>query len=378
MPFNDDAAKEIITYIVNTIGLEEDIVRKLRYYLFRLQAELIRELEQLDTAALKGGSIRQLRLTQLLKQAALEIKATYKKISTVHEEQLVELFPLTSKAVDDGINKTLGIDIMSTTWTAQQINALMGNVLIEGAPSATWWARQGVNLQNSFSDQIRLGVLKGESVNDLVRRVRGTATGRRHTYIINGKKQTYVEFTGGLMDTSTRHAAALVRTSVQAVNNKALLETYKENGSVIKGVQALVTLDLRTSLLCMSRSQFAWNLEGEPLNKFTTIPFPGPPPWHWGCRTVLVPVVKSWAELLKNEKYKKLDELAPKGTQASMDGQVASNLTYEDWLRSKPVKEQKEVLGIGRWQLWQAGKLSFNQLTSQTGKVLTIKELATK
>jgi hypothetical protein len=52
---------------------------------------------------------------------------------------------------------------------------------------------------------------------------------------------------------------------------------------VLQGVQAIVTLDARTSAICMARSGMAWDFDGKPLNDETGIDFPGPPP---GIRTV--------------------------------------------------------------------------------------------
>ena len=70
----------------------------------------------------------------------------------------------------------------------------------------------------------------------------------------------------------------------------------------------------------------------------------------------------------------KIDEI-PKSTQASMDGQVAEDLTYEQWLRKKPKAFQIEKLGPTKYELWKEDKISFTDLIDQTGRPLTVAEL---
>jgi hypothetical protein len=160
------------------------------------------------------------------------------------------------------------------------------------------------------------------------------------------------------------------------------METFKANDDVLQGVQAIVTLDARTSDICMARSAMAWDFDGKPLNDETDIDFPGPPPWHPNCRTTLVPVVKSVGQLIGGKKGAALDarlakevKKLPKATQASMDGQVSKSLTYEDWLKGKSAAFQEEVLGPGKYRLWKAGDISLRDLIDQRGRSLTLEQL---
>jgi hypothetical protein len=58
-----------------------------------------------------------------------------------------------------------------------------------------------------------------------------------------------------------------------------------------------------------------------------------------------------------------------------MDGLVAQALTYEDWLKTKSEAFQKEVLGPGKWELWQKGQIRLRDLIDQRGRPLTLEEL---
>lgn len=377
---NEQLADKIIARAIDLLHLENSLSHEILGYLELLKQDIIKKLGNISPTDILRVSDRQRRLEKLLTQVADTIKTTYKDITKVTDKNLYELITLDSKFTTTVLNSAIGIDITSISWTTEQIKAIMSNTLIQGAPSAEWWLRQAATTIQRFTDQMRIGVLAGESNSQLERRIRGTATGRRITYTINGTTQRLPEYRGGIMDISARHAKALVRTSVQAISSEARMATFAKNPDVVKGYQAQVTLDNRTSKLCMSRSGYAWDLKGKPLNSLTKINFPGPPPWHWNCRTCLTPITYSWNELLERagkSTKKKLSEM-PESTQASMDGQVAGNLTYEEWLKTKPVTFQKEVLGSSRWKLWTEGKISFSDLVTGSGKILTIEQLKNK
>jgi len=163
---------------------------------------------------------------------------------------------------------------------------------------------------------------------------------------------------------------ALVQTSVQTAANNARLAVFKRNADVLEGVQQISTLDTHTTEICIAYDHMSWDLDGNPING-TTLPFNGGPPRHWNCRSVLIPLTKSWEDLGAED----MKDQMPEGTRASMDGQVSEKLTYEDWLRGKSESEQDKVLGAGKAALWRAGKINATQLLDQSGRPLTLEQL---
>jgi len=120
---------------------------------------------------------------------------------------------------------------------------------------------------------------------------------------------------------------------------------------------------------CASLDGLTWDLDGNPIGHDTTY---SPPPRHWGCRSTTVPVLKSFREL-----GIVMDEL-PESTRASMDGQVPEGLSFDDWLRRKESEEPgfvADMFGKGKARLWLEGKISVRDMTDQTGRELTLKEL---
>jgi hypothetical protein len=175
----------------------------------------------------------------------------------------------------------------------------------------------------------------------------------------------------GIMDTARANAASLVQTSVQTVANDARLATFKENSDLIKGVKQISTLDSHTSLICIAYSGGEWDLDGNPING-TTLPFNGGPPRHFNCRSVLVPITKTFREL-----GIPIDEPQPT-TRASTDGPVSAKTTFDDFLKRKGQAFQDEVLGKGRADLWRTGKMTLSQLVNGEGNPLTLEELRSK
>ncbi len=95
--------------------------------------------------------------------------------------------------------------------------------------------------------------------------------------------------------------------------------------------------------------------------------FPGPIA-HVNCRSTQVPILKHSSQIPD----------IPDTTRASVDGQVSATHNYDTWLKTKPVEYQKDVLGEGRWRLWNESKLSLADMTSFDNRPLTLKELRDK
>ena len=96
-----------------------------------------------------------------------------------------------------------------------------------------------------FSAAIRLGVLEGDTLNDLTRRIRGEVVERK-----TSKKPG--EYIGGVLESTSKGAETLARTAVAHVNNRAREAFYAENEDIIKGYQYVATLDTATCPVCGS------------------------------------------------------------------------------------------------------------------------------
>lgn len=352
---------------VNLLRVDAGERQRIGAMLLRLHGELGREIQ----AKIPAGGLTEFqrrRLEALFTATDRLIVRNYTDLARTHRGFLLDLAETEGTQAQVLTNRAIGVSLLNVGVPVETLRALVDDDIVVGLPAKEWWERQAGGLRARFQDTIRRGVFAGETTDELVRRIRGTRAAR---------------YQDGLMAVSTREAEALVRTSVQSVANAARWEGLKANADVVGGVQVLTALDGRVCPICMARSGMAWDWDGKPLTPETTQPFPGPPPWHFGDRCTFIPVLKSWEQLIAEAKGnrklgKKLDRVEaklPKSTQASMDGQVAEDLTYEQWLRAKPDEFQKEVLGLARWELWRRGQIGLQDLIDQRGRPLTLEAL---
>lgn len=225
------------------------------------------------------------------------------------------------------------------------LESLVTNMLIEGAPSAAWWSRQSQDTAFRFANVIRQGVAQGETNEQIYKRV------------------------GEVTDLAGRNSRALVHTSIMQAASDARMATIEANKDIYKGYRHLSTLDGHTTDICVARSNLEWNFNHEPIGH--NLPW-NPPPSHWGCRSVLMPVLRSFKEL-----GIPLEE--PKGrTRSSAEGQIDRETSFDAFLSRRTKEQQDEQLGKGRAELWRSGKITLRQLLDQSGNPLSLAELKAK
>jgi SPP1 gp7 family putative phage head morphogenesis protein len=284
---------------------------------------------------------------------------------------------------------------MSATFNKAEFQAMAKKTLLNGRYADEWWSRQAKNLQDRFTVQMRLGMLQGESISDLVKRLRGTKA---------------ANFSDGLMQMQRYQAEALVRTSVIAISNAARLQSFIQNADIIKGVQWVSTLDSRTTEICIALDGKMWTLpeSGDIENYAGYKPighdknFPGPTA-HFGCRSTQIAVMESFKDLAAQAAKKRgktlgksrFDEffqqaLLDQGfseeeaagikanTRASMDGQVGTDGGYAKWLNGKDAAFQDELLGKTAGKLWRAGQIDLTDITNTDNRPLSSEALLAK
>ena len=295
--------------------------------------------------------------TRKMQQLQREIKDItgnyFADISGTTTNYLKEFATIEAAKTISIVNKALSTDLMTTTLNAKQLEALVSKEYIQGSVMTSWFDRLETRTINKITDSINFAVVNGEPVNNIARRI--------------VKDQ---------ITTIKRDAEAIVRTSIQQVQNAAREELFKANSDVIKGYTFSAVLDFRTTQQCRGYDGLSWTLEGEPIGghaiRKPTIPV------HWNCRSTWIPITKSFEELLGSE-FAGIDKKLEKSKQrVSITGEINSGMTYEQWLKKQPISKQKEVLGLGKYNLYKKEKLTFRQMIDQSGNPLTLKELKAK
>ena len=288
------------------------------------------------------------RTNKLLREATDAIDSAYKAVRLE-----LDFAGLAKQQAGAAVSSFTAIGLTAALPTEAALKALVNGSLIEGAPSAAWWAKQSDDTAFKFAAQVRQGIAGNETVQQIVRRVAGSPR----------------LGTPGIMDISRRHATNLVGTSIQQVANDARLATFRANSDIVKGVTQLSTLDSKTSKICIAYSGASWDLEGNPIDG-NELPFNGGPPRHFGpCRSVLTPITKTYKELGVD-----IPE-APPGTRASDLGQIPATTTFESFLDRHDAAYMDNLLGPGRAKLYRDGKITLQQLVDGQGRPLTLKQL---
>jgi SPP1 gp7 family putative phage head morphogenesis protein len=300
-----------------------------------LEKEIVSKLTNEDNLA-------QTRLKSLFAEVKQLISETYQSINESMTSDLTELVSIESSKMI----KTLESVALTTTAVLpiEKVISLVKNSLIAGAPSEEWWSRQDTKLRQAFEDQVRTGVLLGETNNDIIKRIRGTRA---------------FNYTNGIMNVARNEAEALVRSSVQTASNQARFEALEENNDLITSYRHVATLDSRTSDVCIVRDGKRWDAKTKkPIGHNLAFQVP---PIHWNCRSTLIPEIEGV----------NLDL----GTRASVDGPVSGKTTFEDFLKKQDKAFVEETLGKGKAELFLQGKITLRQLLDQSGNPLTLKQL---
>ncbi len=169
-----------------------------------------------------------------------------------------------------------------------------------------------------ITSQVRIGITEGESMSKIGRRLRGRLRFGANQEM-TAKAQRLAGGTGTKL--ANNQVMAVVRTTVNQVQNAASQSVYQANSDITAKYQYVATLDSRTSLICAS-------LDGQ-IFEYNKGPIP---PQHFNCRSTTVPVLDD------DELEKKFPDTRPSAT-----GRVPQNTNYGTWLKDNPAIQTKTL-----------------------------------
>ena len=222
-------------------------------------------------------------------------------------------------------------------------------------------ALKGINAatQAKIKQTITAGIIESRTTDQIVREIIGT------------KAKNYAD---GLMNKSRRDVETIVRSSISHVASVGREMSYKKNDDIIKAVKWVATIDLRTTPECRVRDNKLYTpVSHKPIGH--SIPWlAGAGNLHYNCRSVSVPVLKSYKEMGIDIE----GDANIASTRSSLDGQVPADKSYAQWIKEQSAARQDEVLGATRGKLLRDGGLQMEDLYSFRGEFLTLDELRKK
>lgn len=223
---------------------------------------LLQDLESEIVATIAKTNPDHKRLKKLLKAVQAAITASYRGVNVLMAEEIRELIDVEATWTARAINSAMQIEFLDAGLTRRQLSTLVSEVLIQGAPTKDWWARQAGGLAERFADEMRRGVALGENNAKLIDRVRGKS---------------------GLMNIAESSASRLVRSSVQTAANVGREAVYAENNDIISAIQWSSTLDTRTSEWCLVRDGKLYSPIGHKPVDHDVPWLEGPGKLHWNA-----------------------------------------------------------------------------------------------
>ncbi|USN14468.1 putative morphogenesis protein [Janthinobacterium phage vB_JliS-Donnerlittchen] len=343
-----------------------------------LLAESDKELE----ALLRGGltETSEARVRALLSEVRRLRSAMAEQLGEEMKPQLEGLASTEAEWEGAMLSSAIPVSLSLNSVPVSLLKAATGSP-INGVPLTGWLGKMAVNDVSRIEQQVRLGVLAGETVDQMVQRIRGTKA--------NGYKD-------GVLETTRREAEMIARTAVNHVSTAARQETWNANSDIIKGVRWVATLDGRTSPVCQSRDGQVY-----PINK-------GPrPPAHPNCRSTVAPVLdgeqivgdrptvtdkrtraqrevdfRAEARDAAGDKWKGMSEPERRAAiKARRDkwadeniGQAPTSTNYQAWLKGQSKEFQDDVLGRGKADLFRKG-VPLDKFVDEQGKPYSLQQL---
>lgn len=341
---NDPTARTVRN-LLDLAGITNGFAARYVDFLVEMFDDVAAQIMRVDPT--RTGAGRQARLARLFDAISERVDLATNDAYRDLRSQLAELGAVQSQHAGALLKDTVGAVGVSIDVRGVGVNrfkAVVDSDPLRGAILREWADVQAQRTVFEITRQVRLGVGLDETIDQIVRRVRGRHVGRGR-------------FTGGVAQMTTRGAKALVRTAVTHISNEALFQTFAQNDGVTKKYRYTATLDSRTTIICASLDGNEYRYDDESAPR---------PPQHWGCRSTIVPVV-DWAGLGIRP--------PPIGQRASIDGPIRADVDYESWLRRQPVDVQNDVLGVGRARLWRAGKVTLRDMVRDDRSIVTLAEL---
>lgn len=326
-----------------------------------------------------AAEIEEMRIDQSFRQLELALADEFEAFADYENDFQ---FGSISSTVDNALDGTPFAITVSPVATERVLGAALAkpfSLSIGGSAQTIgdWISGMAASERRRIEDNIKGGVVNGETTRDIVRRIFGTIEGRKTS---NGS---------AAIIKTRRGTEALVRTSITHISSVTRDEIYKNNDDIIKGTEWVSTLDSRTTPVCISRDGKIYPVDSGPR-----------PPAHINCRSSTAPVLKSYRELgldvsepekstraylaipekMNVTQYRK--QLAKEGLSKTKQDQIIKSLSgqtdakdFNSFLSRQNKDFQETVLGVERTKLYREGKLTLKQLIAPNEQFYTLDEL---
>lgn len=299
--------------------------RRIRSLLNDAEADIIKQLQARAGFSASGAMMSSKetdRLNRLLETIRLINKEAY---AAIYKDLPGELTDLAEFETEFTRDMTAAVSTVTNfrVPSRQQLRSMAMSQPFQGQHLKEWASGMETATMTRLKSAIRMGVVQGESTDQIIRRVRGT------------KAKKYAD---GAMSISKRGAESVVRTAVNHIQNRAHYLTITENPRIFARYRWVSTLDGRTSPICRGHAGKVFEVGKGPI-----------PPAHWNCRSRIVGIPNGY--------------------------EMESQPTYAEWLRKQSTGDVEDILGKTKARLFLEGDIPMDGFVNRAGDELTLSQL---
>jgi hypothetical protein len=363
-----------------TAGLLRRVDKLLQEADADLIAKIRARLARMEGKAIDFTSERWLTLLQEIRGARTASMLEYRKLT---RPELNEFATQEAEREISLLASSIPIQYSFAVVASDQLRAITSSRPFQGRLLKDWYRKLEADDQARLARELQLGMVQGEPIDDIARRVIGT---RKNNY------------TDGVLSITRRDAQTIVRTAVNHVSNTAREYVHDANSDVIQARVLTATLDGRTSDICRANDGHGKPTPGNelPEKMLPTIPPNLQLPAHMNERSVWTAYINGVGLVgkrptvadtrtrakrevdfrrLAKERGVPIQDVRRAWADATV-GRVPAATNYQEFLSRQTAKFQDEVLGKTRGKLFRDGGLSVDKHVDRVGKTLTLKQLA--
>jgi SPP1 gp7 family putative phage head morphogenesis protein len=320
--------------------------------------------------------IRMQRLIKVLRGTRI---TAWKQVTALWVKEMQDLAVAEPGFMDGLLKSSVPVILDTVIPQTSFLKAIVTSKPFEGQTMKQWADTIARADLTRIEQQIRIGMVQGETGPQIARRIVGTKRLRG---------------VNGVTEITRRQAVAVTRTAVNGIANHAKRLYYVENKDLFTEEMYVATLDSRTTHICMSLDGNRYEIGKGPI-----------PPVHFQCRSMRVAVltpevignrpIRQFTQKGLVREYSRQNGLKVQGNRANLPrghkgpfdsfaqkrmrdltGRAPAKTTYQEFLGRQTSEFQNDVLGVSRGKLFRDGGLTLDKFVDQTGKLFTLEQLA--
>lgn len=372
MTFNEQYFDASIRHQIDLLRFGSGVSRKVNSLLDATRADLAKQVERRlgKVTGINGASLRRLR--ELERAIDQQRSGAWNDVTEEWSRVAVDVALEEPMFVAGALTSILPVELDLVQPSDATLRALATTRPFQGKFLKEWADSTSRADLTRIHQQIRIGMVQGESSRDIASRVFGAR---------------------GAMNVTRAQVDAVTRTVINHVSNAAQQEFLRANSDLFSVEQLVATLDSRTTPVCRAQDGKQYPVGKGPI-----------PPLHVACRSIRVGVLdgevvgerpfkagtqqqmlREYADAHGLERVRSRDDL-PRGHKSAFDafsrrrmreltGQVPARRTYQEWLSRQPPEIQDDILGPTRGKLFREGGLKLDRFVNREGDELTLDEL---